>query len=165
MLNPRLSIYIYNSSFKYIPINLGRTLQQTNGMQMRTPLKMKANAAKYLSDGSLMIGMTDRKTATASVNIGIIIGTLQGRGVLGCVRRRTIRQANAAPYITQMRNEANSMSASMSPTQMNRNETRPWRATAGPGVDRRTWMQDMGSRKWPSRPATKQRLYGKDQII
>lgn len=101
---------------------------------------MKANAARYLSDGSVMIGITDRKMATSKVKIGKTIGTLYGRGVFGCVRRKTIRQANAAPYITQIRNEANSIRALMSPTQMNINETRPCRATAGPGVDRRTWM-------------------------
>lgn len=96
---------------------------------------MKPRAAKYLMDGSDMIGIIDRKTATPSVKIGTTNGTLYGRGVFGWVRRRTIRQANAAPYITQMRNEANSISASMSPTQMNRNDIIPCRATAGPGVD------------------------------
>lgn len=87
-----------------------------------------------------MIGITDKKIATHSVKIGMTRGTLYGRAVLGCVRRSTIRQAKAAPYITQMRNEANSISAPMLPTQMNRHEMMPCKATAGPGVDRLTWM-------------------------
>lgn len=44
---------------------------------------MNANAAKYLAGGSVTNGVTDRKTATINVIIGMINGTLYGRGKFG----------------------------------------------------------------------------------
>lgn len=44
---------------------------------------MKPSAAKYLAGGSVIIGVTERNTATANVKIGMIIGTLYGRGISG----------------------------------------------------------------------------------
>lgn len=81
---------------------------------------MNANAAKYLTEGSLIIGITDKKIATNNAKIGMTIGTLYGRGTSGWVLRKTRRATKADPYATQIKNEANSMSASMSPTTMNK---------------------------------------------
>lgn len=58
---------------------------------------MKPNAAKYLAGGSVTMGVTDKNTATPNVIAGIINGTLYGRGVSGCVFRRTSRHITAAP--------------------------------------------------------------------
>lgn len=89
------------------------------------PLTINANAAKYFIDGSLIIGVTDKKIATKRAKIGMIIGTLYGRGMSGWVLRRTSKLTNAAPYATQIKNEANSIRASMSPTTMNMNDISP----------------------------------------
>lgn len=58
---------------------------------------MKANAAKYFSGGSVTNGVTDKKKATNSVMIGMINGTLYGRGRSGHVLRNTSRHTTDAP--------------------------------------------------------------------
>lgn len=47
------------------------------------PIAMKPRAAKYLIDGALIIGITDKKSETSKMNIGMIVGTRYGLGVSG----------------------------------------------------------------------------------
>lgn len=55
---------------------------------MATPNPINASANRYLIDGLVMIGVTDKNTDTAMVKIGITVGTLYGRGTSGMVLRR-----------------------------------------------------------------------------
>lgn len=47
------------------------------------PTAMNPRAAKYLIDGSLIIGMMDKKIETSKMKIGMTVGTRYGLGVSG----------------------------------------------------------------------------------
>lgn len=64
---------------------------------MATPSPINASASRYLIDGFVMIGITDKKTATPMVKIGIIVGTRYGRGTFGFVLRSISTQDMADP--------------------------------------------------------------------
>lgn len=87
---------------------------------------MNPKAAKYLIDGSVIIGIKDRNIETHKMKIGIIVGTRYGLGVSGCVLRRINNPVIHAPYVTQMRKDANSINAVMLPTTMNTKMMTPW---------------------------------------
>lgn len=89
------------------------------------PREINANAKRYLIDGFVMMGITDKKTATLTVKMGITMGTRYGRTRFGCVRRRISTHDMAAPYVTQIKNEANSIRVFTSPITTNRNVMKP----------------------------------------
>lgn len=73
-----------------------------------------------------MIGITDKNNATEMVKIGIKIGTRYGRGTSGIVFRKISTQVMADPYVTQSKNEANSIRAFTSPITTKRNVIKPF---------------------------------------
>lgn len=89
------------------------------------PIAMNPKAARYLIDGALIIGITDKNIETSKMKIGMIVGTRYGLGVSGCVLRRISKPVIHIPYVTQIRKDANSINAVMLPTTMNRKTMMP----------------------------------------
>lgn len=64
---------------------------------MAKPNPINASANRYLIDGFIMIGITDKKTATLMVKMGIIVGTRYGRTTSALVLRRINTHVMADP--------------------------------------------------------------------